>query len=127
MSNITSTEFIESFPVFAEEETETITKAIIKADALINGYLTGKVTIPATVPDIIKTIASDLTCYYLQQSNLQAVGEDSHNLMYKNAVALLKDIANGTIKIESATAEEEAGKTSDFMIISTAGGYDYRN
>lgn len=125
---ITSDVFIEKFPVFVEESETTINNRIAEAESLIDSYLNGNVVIdPDNIPPILERIAADLACYYFQQSNLQAIGEDSHNAMYNNAVRLLEKIASGTIKITTPTPTATAEDTGSVAIISTAGAYEYRS
>lgn len=125
---ITSDVFIEKFPVFVEESETTINNRIAEAESLIDSYLNGNVVIdPDNIPPILERIAADLACYYFQQSNLQSIGEDSHNAMYNNAVRLLEKIASGTIKITAPVTPTTTEETGSVVIISTAGAYEYRS
>lgn len=83
------------------------------ADALINGYLQGRYTLPlATVPDLVVAIACDVTRYNLWGTR----APDEVRKRYEDAVAKLKDVAKGLIKLalDDGTAAETASDSSGF-------------
>ncbi len=82
---------------------DIVSRAISAAQDTIDGYLRGRYTVPlVSVPGLIKNIAADLTAYKLFKRRNQLVVNEAKELMYKKAVAQLKDIQAGVILLETA-------------------------
>lgn len=108
MRYIEIAEFLKRFPGFEEFENDDIETAIEDSTSIIDGYIKGRFAIdPGCIPQVLLRIAADLTCYYLQKSNLQAMSEESHQAIWKNSIALLEKITTGIIKIDQKEQEDE--------------------
>jgi len=80
-----------------------ISAAIAAAQDTIDGYLRGRYPVPlVSVPGIIKNLALDLTLYNLFRRRGQLQANESRELLYKQAVGQLKDIAAGIILLQTA-------------------------
>ncbi len=90
-------------------DADVVDRAISEAGALIDGYVGGKYVLPfAAVPDLIASIARKIAIYelHVQTPDAKIAGE------YDGAVALLRDIARGNIKLDAAgvsPAQTDAG------------------
>lgn len=105
--------FLMRYPLFKDRTDQDLETSISDAESVVKSYISNRFSISGEfIPQILIRITSDLTCYFLQKSNLQAISEDGHQRLYKNAIQMLEDIVNGIIKIE--TAEEI--KDSDVWI-----------
>ena len=128
MNYITEKEFFSRYPIYdVKGSTIDLRTAIIDAKSIIDSYLKGKFYIythgktEEHVPVLLKRIAADLTCYYLQIRNLQATDEDNVHQLYKQSVAMLTKIREGEIGIDL----DDISK-SPVVIVSTAGKFEYR-
>ena len=82
---------------------DLIARAISAAQDTIDGYLRGRYTVPlVSVPGIVKSIATDLAAYSLFKRRNQLQVNEAKELMYKKAMAQLKDIQAGIILLETA-------------------------
>ncbi|MEL7098286.1 MAG: DUF1320 domain-containing protein [Pseudomonadota bacterium] len=81
-----------------------VTAAIAKAGNEIDGYLAARYAMPlTTVPPLVKELAEDMSFYYLHAFNVDDLVKDK----YEAAIARLKDIAKGTIRLPIAEGEIE--------------------
>ena len=92
-----------------------ITRAIADADAEINGYCASRYDVPfSTVSDMIRKISVDIAIYNLF-CRRRGPSEDRRN-RYKDAIALLKGIAQGIVSLVGASAvvseDDDAGPES---------------
>ncbi len=79
-----------------------VIQALLDADALINGYLTSRYVLPlSSVPENLPQIACAIARYQLLGD---AATERARN-DYQDAVAWLKDVANGRVKLQSDVAQ----------------------
>lgn len=79
-----------------------VNQALQDADALINGYLTSRYTLPlSSVPENLPQIACAIARYQLLGD---ATTERARN-DYQDAVAWLKDVAHGRVKLQSDVAQ----------------------
>ncbi|MVO16851.1 gp436 family protein [Parasedimentitalea huanghaiensis] len=83
-------------------DTDTVDQAIEGAAAQINGYLQGRYALPlAETPPLIKDLAEAIAIYRLHIYSASDKIEAEH----KAAVAALRDIGNGTIRLPIAGVE----------------------
>ena len=90
--------------------------ALAVAEATINGYLTGRYSLPlSSIPPNLPQIASALARYTLLG---EAATERARN-DYKDAMGWLKDVAAGSVVLQSATPEP-ANAPSAMVILATS-------
>lgn len=78
--------------------------AINKAEAMVKGFVQTKYSLPfSTVPELIKSVALDLTVYYLYER--KAAINDRLQVMYENTIDTLKQISIGKITIDTEPGE----------------------
>jgi len=83
-----------------DDDTSTLDSTIADADALIDSYVSAKYEVPLSpVPQIIKYISCDITRFMLWDDN----APDEVRKRYDDAIARLKDIAKGMMKLPSTT------------------------
>ena len=93
-------------------------RCIADADGEIDGYLSPKYGAPlAVVPKAIERIACAITRYYLYDDNVT----DQVATLYKDAIAFLKGVANGTISIGIDAVGAEPTKTSNTVQMESGG------
>ncbi len=89
-------------------DSAVIMEAIAKADAEIDSYLGMIYTIPLSVPPArVKALSEDISIYYLYQRR-SAVPE-ARKKVYDDAIAFLKLLATGTIKLPVSTSPTRQG------------------
>jgi phage gp36-like protein len=82
--------------------------AIAKADAEIDSYLGMNYAVPlSTTPARVKALSEDISIYYLYMRR-SAIPEPRQKA-YDDAIAFLKLLAAGTVKLPSATSPETQG------------------
>lgn len=80
-----------------------VTEAISKADALIDSYIGGRYRVPlSSVPLVIGDISAQLAIYFLWERRQRQNMPASLMEIYKNLVARLKQIHEGTIDLPIA-------------------------
>ena len=80
-----------------------VTEAISKADALIDSYIGGRYRVPLTnVPLVIGDISAQLAIYFLWERRQRQNMPASLMEIYKNLIARLKQIHEGTIDLPIA-------------------------
>src|SRR5262249_43175617 len=81
------------------------TRALEDADALINGYLSGRYKLPlASTPDIVRGLAIDISIYKLHRD----IASEKISQDYRDAIATLKQISTGNVRLDVAGVEPEA-------------------
>lgn len=96
-----------------DDDTSTLDSTIADADALIDSYVSAKYEVPLSpVPQIIKYISCDITRFMLWDDN----APEEVRKRYDDAIARLKDIAKGMMKLPSTTVVAPNNPT---------GGVDY--
>jgi len=104
-----------------EIDSAVLNRAIADADGEIDGYLSPKYGAPlAVVPKAIERIACAITRYYLYDDNVT----DQVATLYKDAIAFLKGVANGTISIGIDEVGAKPTKSSDTVQMES-GGRDF--
>lgn len=93
----------------------TVTAAMIaKADAFINSYLRKQVSTPiSTVPVEVQEASVDLSIYYLYKRRRDVSSDDLDEGVrerFEDTRNWLKDVANGTVFIETETTINTAGR-----------------
>jgi len=93
-------------------------RCIADADGEIDGYLSPKYGAPlAVVPKAIERIACAITRYYLYDDNVT----DQVATLYKDAIAFLKGVANGTISIGIDAVGAKPTKSSNTVQMESGG------
>lgn len=83
-------------------DTDVVDQALGDAAALINGYLAGRYRLPVSeTPALVNGLAKSIAFYKLHRFD----APDLVTAEYKDALARLKDIAQGTIKLDIAGKE----------------------
>lgn len=97
-----------------------VNKAIEESSNLIDAYIGKRFKLPLPcVPSVLKSICVDLSIYNLYERVTEMNVSDGMQLRYKNALSLLKGIAEGDISI-GIVPDEGVSETS-FKVISTGG------
>ena len=125
MEYITENDFLSRYPAFENKGmAREIEIALVDSKAIIDSYiqnrfdLTGECNSP-----LLKRIASDLTCYFIQIRNLQAKEDDQVAQLYNHAIKLLTQIRDGELSLELKTVNSDSNAV---VVISTGGSYEYR-
>lgn len=83
-------------------DTAVVDRALTDADALIDGYLGAKYALPlASVPPLVVDLAAKIAFYNLHPHQT----DEKIRADYQDAMKMLRDIANGTIRIPAAGIE----------------------
>ena len=92
-----------------------IDKALLDADNLIDGYVSAKYDVPlASVPALVNTWAVSIARYILHRNGApDNVAQD-----YKDAIAALKDVSSGRIKLPVAAGADPL-TTSDGTVMAS--------
>ena len=90
-------------------DADVIEAALTDADNLVNGYVAAKYTVPlASVPDLVRTWAVSIARYVLHRNGpADHIAQD-----YKDAIAALKDVAAGKIRLPVAVGEAAPASAS---------------
>lgn len=86
-----------------------VAEAILKAGSEIDAYCQVKYTVPFfPVPDLIRSLAEDMAIYHLfsRRGFKEDTADKAVQEKYKNAIALLRDIAKGMASVGTGTVEE---------------------
>lgn len=79
-----------------------VNQALLDADALINGYLASRYTLPlSSVPQNLPQVACAIARYQL----LGDAATERARQDYEDAVAWLKDVSSGRVKLQSDVAQ----------------------
>ncbi|WP_163266459.1 gp436 family protein [Chelativorans alearense] len=107
---------------------DLITRAIADADALIDGYLAARYRLPlASVPHLVRDLSLRVSIYYAHAH----VAEEKIKRDYEEALATLKRIAQGLIKLDidgveppgSGAAEVRVGECERPMTVKSMKGF----
>lgn len=97
-----------------------VDKAIVDSSNLIDAYIGKRFKLPLpSVPSVLNSICVDLTIYNLYERVTEMNVTDGMQLRYKNALSLLKGIADGTISIG---IDPEEGVTENGFNVASNGG-----
>jgi phage gp36-like protein len=85
-------------------DADVVARALADTDAFIDGHLAGRYVLPlADVPVILTDLAQQIAIYKLHVYQPdQKIAED-----YRQALATLRDIARGTVRLDVAGAEPQ--------------------
>ena len=83
-------------------DSDVVTRAIDDAGAAIDGYLKGRYALPlSATPALIRSLALAISIYILHRDTVsEKIRRD-----YEDAIATLKQIANGTVRLDVAGVE----------------------
>ena len=97
---------------------QRINEAITQADAEIDSYCAQQYATPfTTVPPVIKKCSVDIAIYNLYSRRVEAIPE-TRSTRYKDAVRLLRDIADGSVSLNVSTAPSTEGFSSGVLVTS---------
>lgn len=97
-----------------------VEKAIAESSDIIDAYIGKRFKLPLPgVPSVLRTICVDLSIYNLYERVTELNVSDGMQLRYKNALSLLKGIAEGEVSI-GIVPEEDIPETS-FKVVSKTG------
>ncbi|UPJ65234.1 DUF1320 domain-containing protein [Bradyrhizobium sp. 191] len=86
-----------------------VAKALADTDAQIDGYLLGRYLLPlASTPDLIVDLAKAIAIYKLHRDSVADKIRDD----YTDALKTLRDISNGTIRLNVAGVEPASSGAS---------------
>ena len=124
MDYINEQDFLDRYPIFKDMSKE-IEIAIIDSKSIIDSYLMNRFELKGLcqIP-LLKRIASDLTCYFLQIRNLQAKDNDEVTALYDHAIKMLNQIKNGELSLDLNENKNDTG--SAVILIGNVGDYEYR-
>ena len=101
-------------------KTEIVDKAIAESSDIIDAYIGKRFKLPLPgIPSVLRTICVDLSIYNLYERVTELNVSDGMQLRYKNALSLLKGIAEGEVSI-GIVPEEDIPETS-FKVVSKTG------
>jgi phage gp36-like protein len=97
-----------------------VDKAIAESSNVIDAYIGKRFKLPLPgIPSVLRTICIDLSIYNLYERVTELNVSDGMQLRYKNAVSLLKDIADGKASI--GDVPEEGTIENGFCAVSKSG------
>lgn len=97
-----------------------VEKAIAESSDIIDAYIGKRFKLPLPgIPSVLRTICVDLSIYNLYERVTELNISDGMQLRYKNALSLLKGIAEGEVSI-GIVPEEDIPETS-FKVVSKTG------
>lgn len=97
-----------------------VEKAIAESSDIIDAYIGKRFKLPLPgIPSVLRTICVDLSIYNLYERVTELNVSDGMQLRYKNALSLLKGIAEGEVSI-GIVPEEDIPETS-FKVVSKTG------
>lgn len=86
-------------------DADVVTRALDDTNALIDGYLKGRYLLPlATTPPLLTDLAQQIAIYKLHKQMVS----DKIQRDYDGAIATLKQIANGIVRLDVAGVEPAA-------------------
>lgn len=89
-----------------------ITDVITRAESVVDGYLCGVYPVPLTTgTQVLKTIATDVACYYAYARKPEFFAADGRNpwsKQYDNAMKMLGDLRDGKMRLNLETAPAPA-------------------
>lgn len=97
-----------------------VEKAIAESSVIIDACIGKRFKLPLPgIPSVLRTICVDLSIYNLYERVTELNVSDGMQLRYKNALSLLKGIAEGEVSI-GIVPEEDIPETS-FKVVSKSG------
>ena len=97
-----------------------VEKAIAESSDIIDAYIGKRFKLPLPgIPSVLRPICVDLSIYNLYERVTELNVSDGMQLRYKNALSLLKGIAEGEVSI-GIVPEEDIPETS-FKVVSKTG------
>jgi len=111
-------------PPTGQVDAAVVTRAIADAEAEINGYLASRYTLPlGSTPEILKRLTCDLARYLLYDD----VAPDQIRDRYKDAVALLKGIAEGKVSLAIDPASQPAPQAETDVVAARTADRTFNN
>jgi phage gp36-like protein len=90
-------------------DSDVVTEALVNADAAIDGYLLGRYILPlSTTPPLLKDLAQAIAIYKLHRNSVPDMTASD----YASALATLKLIASGTVRLNVAGVEPTASSAT---------------
>lgn len=125
-SYATTTSLSELIPNFLRQNTTTsdtagtalFSRHIDRAESVVNSKVSRLYSLPFTeVPPILRTITEDIACYYSLRGVYTQDGVDNnpHAKSYKDAMDMLDEIAEGTIKLADTSGSLVAVKAARYL------------
>ena len=104
-------------PATRQIDGETVDRALADADALIDGYLGARYALPlAETPPLVVDIAQRLAIWNLHTSTAdEKIAAD-----YKSALATLRDISTGAVRLPVAGVEPASSGASGVQVTDRA-------
>jgi phage gp36-like protein len=97
-------------PAAGVVDTDVVDRALADTDAQVDGYLKGRYELPlATTPPLVTDLALAIAIYKLHRRD----PEDKIRRDYDDALRSLRELANGTIRLDVAGVEPETSGSSD--------------
>lgn len=94
-----------------------VAQALSDADAFINGYMSSRYSLPLTaIPENLPQVACAIARYQL----LGDAATDRARRDYEDAVAWLKDVSSGRVKLQSDVVQ--VNNTSQEVVMFVSGG-----
>lgn len=98
-----------------------VDKAIAESSNVIDAYIGKRFKLPLPgIPSVLRTICIDLSIYNLYERVTELNVSDGMQLRYKNAVSLLKDIADGKASIGDVPEEVDISENGFKMSSTTS-------
>ena len=102
-----------------------VAAAIRDASALIDSYIVARTPLPLnTIPPVLTRVAGDIARYYLHGS--RADGDHPATMRYRDALSWLKDVAKGTVQLESGGPDGGASGRPDGDPEPSQGGANHK-
>lgn len=96
---------------------DLVERALADADATVDGYLAARYALPlASVPPQVAVLAQEIAIYKLHRFT----PEDKIKTEYEAAIATLRDIAKGVVRLPVAGIEPETSGSEGVMVTDRA-------
>jgi phage gp36-like protein len=100
-------------PPAGEIDASVVTRALEDADAAIDGYLGGRYALPlATTQPLVRDLALAISVYKLHRDT----ASEKIRADYDDALAMLKQIANGVMRLSAAGVEPASSGASGVQV-----------
>lgn len=97
---------------------QRLNESIAQADAEIDLYCETRYEVPfTTVPPVVKKCSVDIAIYNLYSRKVEAIPE-TRSTRYKDAIRLLRGIADGSVSLNVPTDSSTTGFSSGVLITS---------
>lgn len=98
-----------SSPPVGAIDADVVSRALEDADAMIDGYLAGRYRLPlAVTPPLVRDQALPIAIYKLHRD----IASNKVRADYEDALAILKQISTGTVRLDVAGDEPPSSGTS---------------